>query len=180
MTCDCGLADPLAGSDDCDRRQLERREDGRVEPEIGALVGDAESEGAACEGHPRGRPQHRLVRQVDDDVRRVLGDRSLEGRRQRYAVVGVAVELLGTAGQDGRHDVVAELDERVAHDRRVVLPVHDDDGAVHPRVVTSRSIMAVYFSYSSVSVENWMIRSCPWNGCLRQTSTWRPVISITL
>ena len=29
---------------------------------------------------------------------------------------------------------------------------------------TSSSIRAVYFSYVFVSVENWMIRSCPWNG----------------
>ena len=29
---------------------------------------------------------------------------------------------------------------------------------------TSSSIFAVYFSYVFVSVENWMIRSCPWNG----------------
>ncbi len=29
----------------------------------------------------------------------------------------------------------------------------------------------MYFSYVFVSVENWMMRSWPWNGCLRQTST---------
>ena len=42
------------------------------------------------------------------------------------------------------------------------------DHASHPRVVTSCSIRPVYFSYSNVSVENWMIRSCPWNGWRRQ------------
>ena len=40
------------------------------------------------------------------------------------------------------------------------LPVDDRDSP-HDRVVTSVSIRAVYFSYVFVSVENWMMRSCP-------------------
>ena len=68
-------------------------------------------------------------------------------------------------------------------DRRVVLPVDDRDRApraAHPRVVTSRSILAVYFSYSYVWVENWMIRSSPWKGCRREIETWWSLTSITL
>jgi hypothetical protein len=34
----------------------------------------------------------------------------------------------------------------------------------HRALVTSLSMRAVYFSYVFVSVENWMIRSWPWNG----------------
>ena len=68
---------------------------------------------------------------------------------------------------------------RVPHDRCVVLPV-DHDKRSHVREVTSSSIRVVYFSNASVSVENWMIRSCPWNGYLRQTSTCVPSISIRL
>ena len=70
--------------------------------------------------------------------------------------------------------------ERVANHGRVVLPVHDGEGARHERVVTSPSIRAVYFSNASVFVENWMIRSCPWNGYLRHTSTCESVTSMTL
>src|SRR5262249_57856478 len=98
----------------------------------------------------------------------------------RHPVVRDTVQLLGSADEHHRDHLVRELAERGMHDGWVVLAVDQDDRAAHPRVVTSRSIRPVYFSYSSVSVENWMMRSCPWNGCLRQTSTWRPVISITL
>ena len=70
--------------------------------------------------------------------------------------------------------VVRQLGERVAHDRRVVLAVDDRECARHRRDVTSPSIRAVYFSNSSVSVANWMIFSCPWNGYLRHTSTCVP------
>ena len=45
-----------------------------------------------------------------------------------------------------------ELREGLADDGRVVLAVDDRDRAPHPRVVTSRSIIPVYFSYSSVSM----------------------------
>ena len=61
-----------------------------------------------------------------------------------------------------------------------MLAVDQRDGAAHPRVVTSRSIRPVYFSYSKVAVENWMIRSCPWNGWRRQIVDVLPVTSITL
>ena len=67
---------------------------------------------------------------------------------------------------DGEHrgdELVGQLRERVADDGGVVLPVDQREGP-QSRDVSSSSIRAVYFSYSSVSVENWMIRSCPWNG----------------
>src|SRR5437868_6353610 len=76
--------------------------------------------------------------------------------------------------------VVRQLRERVAHPGRVVLAVDQRERPHCDRVVTSPSILAVYFSNASVSVETWMIRSCPWNGYFRQTDTWWSQISITL
>jgi hypothetical protein len=73
-----------------------------------------------------------------------------------------------------------KLLEGVAHGRDVVLAVDDRERALQLRVVTSPSIRAVYFSNARVSVENWMIRSCPWKGYLRQTSTCGPETSIRL
>ena len=65
----------------------------------------------------------------------------------------------------GRPDeLVRQLRERVADDGRVVLPVDDRHRPTQPRDESSPSIRAVYFSNSSVSVENWITRSCPWNG----------------
>ncbi len=52
----------------------------------------------------------------------------------------------------------------VLHVGRVTVVAVDDRHGPHWRVVTSLSIRPVYFSYASVSVENWMIRSCPWYG----------------
>ena len=92
-------------------------------------------------------------------------DRGLDGRLERHAVaVDVAAELLGAADEHGGHDEIVDLLERGADDGRIVLAVDDRDHASHPRVVTSASMRPVYFSYSNVSVENWMIRSSPWNG----------------
>ena len=109
----------------------------------------------------------------------MLGDRRLDRSRERDAVLLAAAQLLHAAGEDARQDFVRQLLERVSHHRRIVLTVDHGDGP-HDRDVTSDSIRPVYFSYSKVSVENWMIRSCPWNGWRRQISTWLPVISITL
>ncbi len=94
----------------------------------------------------------------------MLEDGGLDRGLERHAVpLGVA-ELLGAADEHRRDDGRVELRQRLADDRRVVLAVDDRDRASHPRVVTSRSILPVYFSYSKVSVENWMIRSSPWKG----------------
>ena len=84
------------------------------------------------------------------------------------------------ATEENRADEVErQFGESVSHDVRVVLAVDERD-RLHECVVTSDSIRAVYFSKASVSVENWMIFSCPWKGYLRQTSTCAPVTSTTL
>ena len=110
--------------------------------------------------------------------------RGLERRLEGDAVpVDVCAQLLRPADEDRGDNEVLDLFEGGAHDGRVVLPVDDRDSTsrrAHPRVVTSCSILLVYFSYSNVSVENWMMRSSPWNGCLREMETWCPLTSITL
>ena len=181
MSGDRRLADPLAGADDPDRRQRERLQHGRVEAEVGADVRQPGREHAAREPEALPRAEHGLVGEVDDELRPVLGERRLEVAGDRDAVVGVAAQLLGAADDVGGDEVVRELLERRSHDRRVVLPVDQGKGTLrHERVVTSSSIRPVYFSYSNVSSENWMIRSWPWKGCLRQTATWLPDTSTTL
>ena len=157
MSGDRGLPDALAGADHGDRGQLERLEDRRVEAEVGTDVRQAGRERARGPAKALDRPEHRLVRQVDDQ----LG--GTEVVDERHAVVGTAAKLLGPADEDRAHPLVRQLGQRIAHDRRVVLPVDQRDGP-HRLVVTSRSIRPVYFSYSPVAVSNWMIRSCPWNG----------------
>ncbi len=118
----------------------------------------------------RGRPP-------GDGARSAASTRRLE---RDAVVVAVPAQLLGAADEHRRDDEVVDLLERSADDGRVVLAVDDRDHASHPRVVTSRSIRPVYFSYSNVSVENWMIRSSPWNGCRREIETWLPLTSTTL
>ena len=113
-------------------------------------------------------PEHRLVRQVDDD----LG--GAEAVDERDAVVGAALaQLLGAADEDRPLPLVRERRECVAHHGRIVLTVDERDGARHRLAVTSLSIRPVYFSYSPVETSNWMIRSCPWNGYRRQTVDMR-------
>ena len=88
----------------------------------------------------------------------------LDARDERHAVVLLPPrELLGTARDERGDELVGQLGERGSDDRDVVLPV-DDRERSQLRDESSPSIRAVYFSNSSVSVENWMIRSCPWNG----------------
>jgi len=94
----------------------------------------------------------------------VLEHRRLDGGLERHAVVLSAAQLLDAADEHRCDDEVVELFERLTDDGRIVLAVDDRDRAPHPLVVTSRSILPVYFSYSNVSVENWMIRSSPWKG----------------
>ena len=101
------------------------------------------------------------------------------GRRTGDAVLVPAAQLLGPTEHDGADDVERGLPKGGAHDVRVVLAV-DERERLHGLLVTSSSIRDVYFSNSSVSAENWMIRSCPWYGYLRHTSTCRPSISMRL
>ena len=179
VTRDRRLADALAGPDHGHGRRPDRLEPRRLEPEVGSLVGHAERERARGEPEAGGRPEHRLVGEVEDDVGRVVGDRLLERHRERDAVLLAAAQLLRPADEHARDDLVGQLDESVPDHGGVVLPVDHGDRP-HERDVTSDSIRPVYFSYSKVSVENWMMRSCPWNGWRRQMSTWLPVTSITL
>ena len=174
-----GLPHPLARPDDPDRRQLERLENGNVEAEVGPDVRNAVGQGKAREPEALPRAEHGLVGEVDDRLGLELVDRRLQVVHERNAVVLASDQLLGAADEECRGEVVRQLGEGVAHDRGIVLTVDQGDRARH-RVVTSPSIRAVYFSNASVSVENWMIFSCPWNGYLRQTSTCVPVTSTRL
>ena len=176
---DGGLADALAGPYDRQRRQRKRRERRRLEAEVRAGVRQPEREHAAREPHSLARAEHRLVGEVDHELRLELGDRALERVHHRDAIVLAAAQLLRSARQPERDHLVRQGSQRVPHDGRVVLAVADRQRS-HVRAVTSSSIRVVYFSNARVSVENWMIRSWPWNGYLRQTSTWRSVTSITL
>ena len=160
------------------------REAHGVEPEVGADVREALRERVRREPEAPARADDGLVGEIDDHVHLDLGERLGERAPQRDAVVGRAVaELLGPAEHDRAHDLVAERGERLDDDVRVVLAVDQRQGCKNPfhcRPVSSVSIRAVYFSNSSVSIENWMIRSCPWKGYLRQTSTCLSSISIRL
>ena len=164
---------PIDGSG----KRLQR---GRVEAEVGADVREPGREHAAREPEPLSRAEHGLVGEVDDELGAMLGEGGVEVGRDADAVVGVPTQLLGAADDVRRDEVVRKLLERSLDDRRVVLAVDEGERAHHERVVTSSSIRPVYFSYSNVSSENWMIRSWPWNGCLRQTATWLPETSTTL
>jgi hypothetical protein len=172
------LADALAGPDDRQRRQGERGVAGRLKLKVRPLVADARGESSARQPKTTRRVQHGLVGEVDHDLR--LREPVLERGQERDAVLLAAAQLLGASGQPGAHDLVGQPGDRVADDGRVVLPVDDHESSLHRRDVTSPSILAVYFSNSSVSTANWMILSCPWKGYFRHTSTCVPENSITL
>ena len=152
-----GLPHALAGPDHRDRRQLEGLEDRRIEAEVGADVGKPRGERPRRPAQSLGRPEHRLVREVDHH----LGVGEVDD--ERHAVVRIAAQLLGASDQDRADPFVRQRPQRVAHHRGIVLPVDQRD-RLHRRAVTSRSIRPVYFSYSPLTRSNWMIRSCPWNG----------------
>ena len=154
---DGGLADALAGADHADRGDGDLLEPRRVEAEVGADVRQPRRERPRRPPEALAGSEHGLVREVDDE----LG--VAEVVDERHAVFGPPAQLLGPADEDRTGPVVRQLSERVAHDFWHVLPVDQRDRS-HWRVVTSRSILPVYFSYSSVSRSNWMIRSRPWNG----------------
>ena len=180
MAGDRGLPHALPGAYDRKRRERKRRQLGRVETKVRAHIRQPEREHPARHPEAFSRPEHRLVGEVDDDLGLELGDRRFQLVHDRHAVVVTAAQLLGAAGEPDGHELVRQHSERIAHHGRIVLPVGYGQRPHQVLAVTSSSIRVVYFSNASVSVENWMIRSEPWNGYLRQTSTCRSVISITL
>ena len=103
---DRGLPDALAGADDPDRRERERLQLGRVEAKVGADVGEAGGEYAAREPEALPRAEHRLVREIDDELRPVLGERAVEIVGEDDPVVRVATQLLGAAHEVRRDEVV--------------------------------------------------------------------------
>ena len=140
----------------------------------GARAGGSKRKSAPTYGTPQrqhpageretlGRAEHGLVGEVDDDVRRVRGDRGLDVGDERDPVVLTAAQLLLPADENGGGEVVRKLRESVTHDGGIVLAV-DDRNRPHVRAVTSSSMVPVNFAYSSVSSENETSRSWPWNG----------------
>ncbi len=151
---DSRLPDPLAGADDRDRRHVDLGEAGRLEAEVGTDVGEPGGEGPRGPVEALRRAEHGLVGEVDDDlgVAEVLAE--------RHAVAGVRAQLLAATDEDRPGPLVGQLGERPRDDVGGVVAVDQSDRP-HRFVVTSLSIREVYFSYSSVSRSNWMIRSCP-------------------
>ena len=179
MSGHCGLPDALPRPHDGDRGQRERSPLRRIEAEVRPDVRDAAGEHPADERETLGRAEHGLVGEVDDDVRRVRGDRGLDVGGERDAVVLTSAQLLLPADENGGGEVVRKLRESVTHDGGVVLAV-DDRNRPHVRAVTSSSMAPVNFAYSSVSSEKETSRSWPWNGWRRHTSTFRSAISMML
>jgi hypothetical protein len=177
-----GLPDALPGSGDRDRRKSKRGASGRIEPEVGADIGQAARKHPAGEREALDRTEHRLVGEIDHDVDRVTRDRRLDVRGQRNAVLLSPAQLLLPADENGCDELVGELDEGVLDDGRVVLAVDDGERPHdrHVRAVTSSSIAPVNFAYSRVSRANETSFTWPWNGCRRQISTRFSSISITL
>ena len=155
------LPHALAGPDDPDRRERKGLEHGRVEAEVGADIREPGGEHSAREPEALLRAEHRLVREVDHELRPVLGQGEVEIVAEDDSVIRVAAQLLGASDEVCGDELVRQLLQRRPNDRRVVLTIDQCERARHERVVTSSSIRPVYFSYSKVSSENWMIRSWP-------------------
>ena len=124
----------------------------RVEAKVSTDVRNPIGEEAARQMEARARIEHRIVGEIDGDLR------IARPAHDRYTVVRLAAELLRAADEHDADELVRQLVERRAHDLGIVLAVDDRHG-LHRLLVTSPSIRAVYFSYVFVSVENWMIRS---------------------
>ena len=122
------LPDPLAGADHGQRRQRERLVAWRLEVEVRPEVAKAERERAARQLEPPLRRQHRLVGEVDDELRLVRESR-IEILDQRHAVLFPAAQLLHTSDEHRRDELVRQLGKRGAHDVGVVLPVDDGHGS---------------------------------------------------
>jgi hypothetical protein len=176
---DCRLPEALAGADHRQRGHVEGLVLRDPQGEVRALVRDAPRKEPARELEALARTEDRLVGEIDGHLRLEPLERLVEVVGERDSVLVPAPQLLGAPNEECPDHVVRDLGQRVAHDRRVVLSV-DQGQRTTQRIVTSPSIRAVYFSKARVSSENWMIRSWPWNGYLRQTSTCLPTTSTTL
>ena len=174
-----GLADALPGSHDGHRGELEGLARRRIETEVRSDVRQSQREDPTREREALDRAEHRLVGEVDDHLRSMVGDRGLHITDERYPVLLSPAQLLVTPDQNGRDELVRQLGERVTHDGGVVLAV-DDGESPHVRAVTSSSIAPVNFAYSRVSRANETSLTWPWNGWRRQMSTRVPSISIRL
>ena len=137
------LPDPLAGADHGQRRQRERLVARRLEVEVRPEVAKAERERAARQLEPPLRREHRLVGEVDDELRLVRESR-IEILDQRHAVVFPAAQLLHTSDEHRSDELVRQLVERGAHDVGIVLAV--DDGHGPHGAPTSSSISSVDFT----------------------------------
>ena len=157
------LPDTLPRPHDGDRGHREGSPCRRIEPEVRPDVRDAARQHPAGERETLGRAEHGLVGEVDDDVRRVRGDRGLDVGGERDPVLLTSAQLLLPADENGGGEVVWKLHESVTHDGGIVLAV-DDRNRPHVRAVTSSSMVPVNFAYSSVSSEKETSRSWPWNG----------------
>ena len=180
------LADALPGAEDGERPAGKGLEQRRVEPEVRADVREPGREHRAREPETLHRPEHRLVGEVDDEVRAKQADRLLDAAHDPDSVVLAPAELLGPADEHRADDLVRKLCDRVTDDGCVVLAVDECErtdslrASPHVRVVTSSSMAPVNFAYSSVSSENVTSLTCPWKGWRREMFTCRSATSMTL
>ena len=175
------LADALAGADHRERRRS-----------TGTKRGGSKRKSAPSYGTPSASARLASAKRSrgpstgsSERSRTTSGACSLDGvlerRHERHAVVAspprsFSVPPTSTAATTSSAARRGRRGRPAGSAHRRSMATH----APHGRDVTSRSIRPVYFSYSNVSVENWMMRSCPWNGWRRQMSTCVPVTSITL
>src|SRR4029453_12780428 len=105
-------------------------------------------------------PQDRLVGEGEDDVRIEALEGIFPVVDDRDTLPAPSAQLLHPSDEQGPDDLVGQLPQRVAHDRRVVLAVDESERATHGGAAP-RSIFAVSFSNAGRSKENWMMRFCP-------------------
>src|SRR5437660_12294789 len=101
-----GLPYPLAGPDHRQRRPRKWRVLRRLEPEVGALVAQPGRKRTAREPKAVRRREHRLVREVDDDLGPL--EAVLELLQERDAVVRALPALLRAAGKPGADALVRQ------------------------------------------------------------------------
>ena len=155
---DRGLADPLSGSDHGDRGHVDlaRRQAGRSGSRRRCTRARQRARGRPSRSGRRARAPARRRGRRRLRLRRSRREAGLRSRRPLGASRSPrrgSLRPIRTAGRAGRR--------RTTSARMLAVDQRDRS---HRGAVTSPSIREVYFSYSSVSRSNWMIRSCPWNG----------------